>query len=278
MPSPTSYSSPFWPSRLAALSLLNWLAWQGMALAQQPATAGVASPAKTDPAAPSADPVAAAKRIKQTGPGLYELGEVKFNSSTREVRVPTVVNMRDGAIEFALVHESGKTHESLLKMTASAVDIQVALLLCNYQAAEQGLVSGYEKDAQVIKALEQTTPKTPGANRVRIELEWGEASGKLQHMPLQQWMLEANTKKPPTDVNHWIFNGSSIMSAGFAAELQGNTIAIYVDRTAVLSWPGKSNRDDDHWLPNTALIPKEDTPITLIISPEKTPNSNTPKP
>jgi hypothetical protein len=236
--------------------------------AQQPA----ASNAAPDADAPTADPAAAAKRIKQTGPGQYELGEVKFSSVTREVRVPTTVNMRDGAIEFALVHEMGKTHESLLKMTASAVDIQVALLLCNYQAGELGLISGYEKDLEIVKRVETTAPKTAGANRVKIAVEWKDADGKIKRMSLQEWMIEVNTKKPPTDVTHWIFNGSSVMSAGFAAELQGNTIAIYMDRNAVLSWPGKSNRDDDHWLPNTSVIPKEDTPITLIISPDD--NSN----
>ena len=140
--------------------------------AQQPAPeAKAAAAATTAEDKPSADPAAAAKRIKQTGPGQYELGEVKFNSVSRQVRVPTKVNMREGAIEFALVHDTGKVHESLLKMTASAVDIQVALLLCNYQPGEKGLVSGYDKDPETLKALEQTAPKTEGANRVRIFLE-----------------------------------------------------------------------------------------------------------
>ncbi len=263
-PSPVRRRSAF----ALATCAIPWFGAQ--ALAQTPAPAPppptVATPAN-GAATPTADPAAAAKRIKQIGPGQYELGEIKFSSVTREVRVPTMVNMREGAIEFALVHETGKTHESLLKMSASAVDLQVALLLCNYQAGESGLISDYEKDTEAVKKLEQTAPSVPGTNRVQIDLEWVQ-DGKAQRMALQQWMLETPTKKPPTKTTHWLFNGSTVQSAGFAAELLGNTIAIYMDRTAVLSWPGQGNRDDDHWLPNTALIPKEETAVTLIITPE----------
>ena len=252
------------------------LSWIGAhAFAQAPASPAPSAGKPATEALPTADPAAAAQRIKQTGPGQYELGEIKFSSITREVRVPTVVNMREGAVEFALVHETGKTHESLLKMTASAVDLQVALLLCNYQAGAKGLVSDYEKDPEIIKTMEPTAPKTPGANRLHIAVEW-QQDGKTQHMPLQQWMIETPTKKPPPAPRHWLFNGSTVQSAGFAAELLGNTIAIYIDRTAVINWPGLGNRNDDNWLPNTAVIPKEETPITLIISPEATAKTETP--
>jgi hypothetical protein len=71
--------------------------------------------------------------IQKTGDVTYELGGVRFNSATREVRLPCSVNMTEGAIEYALVAETGKTHESLLKTRVNPFDVQVALLLCHYE-------------------------------------------------------------------------------------------------------------------------------------------------
>lgn len=220
---------------------------------------------KANPGAPVPDPAAAAKRIKQTGPDDYELGEIRFNSKTREVRLPAVINMREGALEYALVHETGKTHEALLKTTASAIDAQVALLLCNYQPGHTGLFD-YEKDEAVRKKREATAPKTAGANFVQVEVEWKDGAG-TKRVPLTECLLEAPGKKPPTDFNHWVFNGSMIQASGFSAQLYGSFIGIYYDVTAIINCPSKLNDVDDVWSPNTAILPKEETPVSVIIKP-----------
>lgn len=220
---------------------------------------------KADPGAPVPDPAAAMKRMKQTGPDEYELGQIRFNGKTREVRIPAMLNMRDGALEYLLVHENGKTHESLLKTTASALDAQVALLLCSYQPGHTGLFD-YEKDEALRKKRESTAPKTPGANKVRLELEWKDGE-KTTRLPVTQCVLEAPGKKPPTEFDHWIFNGSMIQASGFSAELLGSFIGLYYDVTAVINCPSKANDLDDIWSPNTPILPKEETPVTVIVSP-----------
>lgn len=229
---------------------------------------------KADPGAPVPDPAAAMKRMKQIGPDEYELGQIRFNGKTREVRIPTLLNMRDGALEYLLVHENGKTHESLLKTTASALDAQVALLLCSYQPGHTGLFD-YETDEALRKKREATAPKTPGANNVRLELEWKDGD-KVTRLPVTECLLQAPAKKPPTDINHWVFNGSMIQASGFSAELLGSFIGLYYDVTAVINCPGKANDLDDIWSPNTPILPKEETPITVIVSPFPPLNSPAP--
>ncbi len=223
------------------------------------------TPAPAPEEKPTADPSAAAKRIKDLGNNEFELGGVKFNSRTRQVRVPCHVNMQEGQIEFALVHETGKTHESILKTAASAVDIQVALLLCNYQPGHDGLFD-HETDPTVRKNLQETTAKTKGANNVDLRLEW-QKDGTAQSAALRDWMLDAKTKKTPTDFDHWVFNGSMVQASGFSAALMGNFIGVYYDVCAVLNCPSPQNRDDDAWLINQAKVPPVDTAVTLIISP-----------
>src|SRR4051812_24418542 len=76
---------------------------------------------------------AAKNRIKKVSATEYTLGRMQFSSATHEIRVPTTVNMTEGALEYALVHENGKTHESLLKTKVSPTELNVAMLLCNYE-------------------------------------------------------------------------------------------------------------------------------------------------
>ena len=168
-------------------------------------------------------------------------------------------------LEFALVHETGKTHESLLKTAASAMDLQVALLLCNYQPGHSDLFNKPEDEA-VRKKYASSVPKTPGANKIQIEVEWKDGE-QTKRVPLSQWMLESPKKKPATDFSNWIFNGSMIQPSGFSAELYGGFIAIYYDVTAVINCPSLLNGTDDVWSPNTSLMPKEETPVSVIITP-----------
>ncbi len=71
--------------------------------------------------------------VVKTGDSTYEMGGVQFNSATREIRIPTIVNMNEGVIEYALVTDTGKTHESLLSTKVRPFDVNVAMLLCHYE-------------------------------------------------------------------------------------------------------------------------------------------------
>jgi len=217
------------------------------------------------PGAVMADPAAAAKRIKDLGGNEFDLGGITFNSVTREVRVPCKVNMTKGAIEYALVHETGKTHESILKTASAGTDLQVALLLTNYQPGHVGLFD-HERDPNMRKKMEATAPKTPGANLVQLFVEWKDGD-QTKRMTLIDWMIDTRTKKPPTNFDHWVFNGSMIQRSGFSAQLYGNTVGVYYDGTAIINCPSVDNALDDMWSINTAVVPKEGSDVKLIITP-----------
>lgn len=220
---------------------------------------------KPKPGAVMADPAEAAKRIKTLGNNEFELGGITFNSATREVRVPCAVNMTDGALEYAVVHETGKTHESLLKTAAAPMDLQVALLLTNYQPGHDGLF-WYEKDLSVRSKMEQTKPKTPGANCLQLFVEWKDGDA-LKRSPLRDWVIDPRTKKAHVTFDHWIFNGSMIQESGFSAQIYGSVVGLYYDVTGIINCPSKDNLMDDIWSVNKAVVPKEDTKVTLVIAP-----------
>src|SRR5438093_26408 len=67
--------------------------------------------------------------LKQIGPGLFEIGQVKFDKNAKTVSFPAAVNQTAGVIEYFLVTAEGKTHESLLRTAVRPHQLQLALLL-----------------------------------------------------------------------------------------------------------------------------------------------------
>jgi hypothetical protein len=61
----------------------------------------------------SADHAQPKANITRLENGNMQIGEVTFDPKTRQIRVPCSFNMVEGLLEFALVHENGKIHESL---------------------------------------------------------------------------------------------------------------------------------------------------------------------
>lgn len=209
---------------------------------------------------------AAKNRIKKVGPNEYELGPIKINSETREVRVPTLVNMTEGILEYALVHEHGKTHESLLRTTASPTELNVALLLSHYEPHLKDAAKFLSEPSEQVKNRMAEPIKHEGANRMRLTLEWKDASGRTQTAPISAWIRDKQAGKAATQAE-WIYTGSFISQSGFAAEHDGSHIAIYFDLISLVNFPDKNNASDENWFVETSAVAPVDTPVTLVFSP-----------
>lgn len=204
--------------------------------------------------------------IQKTGDVTYELGGVRFNSATREVRLPCSVNMTEGAIEYALVAETGKTHESLLKTRVNPFDVQVALLLCHYEPHAGELIKILSKPQPEQTALAERKMDRPGANLVRLRVEWKDKDGKNQTAALADWIRSRRENKA-LDIPHWIFNGADTGDGVFSAEPDGSFVSVHFDLVAIIGSPAKWTGADDNWELETAKIPPVDWPVTLVISP-----------
>jgi hypothetical protein len=207
----------------------------------------------------------AQQRLKKLSATEYDLDGIRINAETREVRIPTKVNLKKAPIEYMLVHETGKTHESVLTTEVSATAVQVALLLANYQPSAAGLLDKVPEEERG-KLWKVEPPAAPLANRVRAEVEW-QAGTETKRMPLAQWYQNASTRKPPPDVENWVFNGSYIDERGFIAQHEGSMIAVWLDRGAILNSPAEGNWRDELWISLPANVPDEGTPVTLVLSP-----------
>jgi len=69
------------------------------------------------------------QRVKEIRPGIYRVGDVTVDGKLGVVAFPAKVNQLIGLIEYALVTETGKVHESFLSTRVRPSDIHAALLL-----------------------------------------------------------------------------------------------------------------------------------------------------
>jgi hypothetical protein len=240
-----------------------------------------APPTKPEPAAEAApadnqapvtgedDKKKVMERIKKLSEDEFELGEIRFNRKTREIRFPAQINLKQGEIlEYAIVGETGKVHESLLRTKIKAFDLQIVLLLLRYQASAEHLFEGItddEKKPQATGAAKQDKEEAkPDAieNRIVFHVETTDGKNRVR---MEDWIFDKIEKKAAAK-RFWVFTGSEILPGGLRADLEGSLVAIYLDAGAMFNNPGEGNNNDDRWITNGENMPPVDTEVSVVLS------------
>lgn len=188
--------------------------------------------------------------LKEVRPGVFELGQVRFDKDKRTVNFPASVNQREGNLEYVIVTTTGKTHESLLRTTVEPYHLQVALLLLGAKGAGTNALP--EDPAQAV----------PG-ERVEIELSWN-AGGKVQRFRAEDFIHDRKAGRA-TSRGEWIYTGSRLREDGFAAQLDGSIVSLITDADALINNPRRGREDDDNWLVRTNDLPALHTPLEVTI-------------
>lgn len=187
------------------------------------------------------------KRIDETH---VAIGDVRINRKARTVTLPAKLNMRDGLLEYALVTEMGKLHESLLVTAVAPQQLHVACLLLG------------------LKELPLTEDEIPPGNRVAIEVSW-EKDGKTVTHPLAA--LISLTKPNPLEAavvmspGPWFYNGSVFVKNVFLAQRDGGFISLIHDPAALVNNPREDRGNDEVHIPNTAQLPPVGTPVKVAL-------------
>ena len=196
--------------------------------------------------------------------GRMRLGKVEFDPATREIQFPAQVNMTEGLLEFLLVHENGKIHESLLSTTISATNLNVVLKLLHYQSSPE-LYLKIKEDGSASSEFQAATAEQKAGSRLRILIS-KESAKRSDAVPVNEWIAHAPTEKPMPP-EPWIYGGSSIHQGRFLAESSGDIFAIFLSNSAVANFGGTDNQNDEVWLPHATRVPEVGTPVTVIIQP-----------
>ncbi len=141
---------------------------------------------KPDPGAPP---------VRALGNGKFEVGLVTFQQTTREISFPAEVNMQEGALEYAVVHQNGKIHEAILITKARPFHVNIALKILGYKESKE-LFPILGEDFRPTGKFPKVPEKIRNAARVEIHLQWKSKEGKAQSANLNDWITHTVTKKP----------------------------------------------------------------------------------
>lgn len=202
--------------------------------------------------------------VKKLDDTRYQVGEVIFDQKTREIRFPTRVNMTEGLLEYLIVHQNGKVHESLLVTEISPTHLNLAFTLLRYSASKE-LYPLPNETGGVSDKFPEVPADVKAASRVSIEVEWTD-EGKVRRVPVNEWIQHA-MKSSAMPVGPWVYGGSDFHEGKFIAETSGDVAAIFLSMAALINYPGVDNSDDTVWTPFPKRVPPEGTNVTVIIAP-----------
>jgi hypothetical protein len=180
---------------------------------------------------------------------------ITIDKDKQTVSFPAAINMSSGMLEYLLVNDTGKTHESLLSTKIQPYDLQVAMLLLGIKPAGN---SDAEPPGQITRDYLKTAPELTG-DKINLLLS---IKGRQMHAEDLVWNLQDNT---PMSEGPWVYNGSEIYEGKFLAQIDGSITALVRDSAALMNNPRPGNDDDQIWEVYSKETPAEGTPVEVTI-------------
>lgn len=194
----------------------------------------------------------------------FKIGDITFDSKTREIRFPAAINMTQDLLEFLIVHKNGKVHESLLKTEISPTHLNLAFTLLRYRPSPE-LYAAPTSAEDPTEKFPEVPDDVKKSARIRIEVEWQDG-GRLRKVPINEWIQHTATGTA-MPAGPWVYGGSEVIDGKFPPEATGDIAAIYRSQSALINYPGKDHGDDTVWFVFPKRVPPLDSPVTIIITP-----------
>ncbi|GAA5497583.1 hypothetical protein Rhal01_03779 [Rubritalea halochordaticola] len=196
--------------------------------------------------------------VKSLGGGRYQIGKVILDKKNRSIHIPAQVNMTEGVVEYILVADSGKVHESVLSTAAKPADIHVACLLLGVK--ELPVAKWPKSYLQVGKA-----------NQVTVEVVW-KTNGPVKRLPATECVLRTDSQSVDAGgegglaSGHWLYSGSNVRGGVFAAESEGSVISIIADDAALVNGLRPRNQEDTLYAANAKALPNKNFKVEVVFT------------
>lgn len=202
--------------------------------------------------------------VKSLGKGKYSLGLIEFDENSRRISFEGEVNQVEGVLEFAIVHEKGKIHESLLTTKASPLHLNIALKLLHFQESPE-LFPILDENFENTGKFPTVSEKQKTASRLQILVSWIK-EGKKEEVSLNDLIYHSFEERKMAPIP-WLYQGSYVNDSAFKAETSGDLAAIYITRSSLINYAGQDNDIDEPWTANGKLVPPPGTPVTITFAP-----------
>lgn len=216
-------------------------------------------PPKPIPKPPETPPTTAPP-VSKLGPNLYQLGEIRVDTSKREASVAGKVNQVI-TLEFVANTRGGsKAYESALTLDTHAIAFNAAMLLIGLDKAHSRVPTRH------------FDPQPPEGDRVELWIDWLRGSEKAR-TPVEQLLFDRETQRP-IPASDWVYTGSvflpeSVLSptgTHYLADLDGVLIGFVHSPAPIIenvAGAGVQRYGSIVLNPNLGLAPE--TPITLTV-------------
>lgn len=198
--------------------------------------------------------------IKELSPTTFQIGEVTLDKAARTATFAASINMREGLVEYLLVNETGKAHESLLVTKALPSHLHIAMLLLGAKAGKQSGTPPGQIDAQYL----QSAPELTGEN-VDIAISWIAADG-IKHQCAAEELIANTDQKEPLERGPWCYSGSAVVKGTFLAQAEGSMIALVTDPAALISNPRPGHQNDMVWTIRPDKVPPVRTSVKVTLT------------
>jgi hypothetical protein len=193
--------------------------------------------------------------VRELQPGRFAIGQVVLDQAKRTITFPAVVNLREGPIEYLLVTDYGKIHESLLRTTVPPHQVQLALVLLGVTPRGSNAFP---------RAKTQSHRSAVSSADMTIDISWT-AKKRTRRTPAGDHIRNLQRRKP-IGAGRWVFVGSRFREDGFAAQADGSIITMIDDSDAIIGSALAGADDDDNWLAAGVRLPPMDSPVELILT------------
>lgn len=203
--------------------------------------------------------------IRPVGPGLFELGQVRFDRPNRTITFPATVNMLQGPVEYLLVAGYGKTHESILRTAAEPFHLHLAMLLLDAKGAALPTNAPVTADRPPPRPGQLTAPTAQPfvGDSIHIDVAWIR-DGTPVRQPASDFILNLRDGQPMS-AGPWTYNGGQVVQGFFTAQQIGSIAAVVSDPDALINNPRAGRDNDDIWAVRTNAIPPLNTPVEVIL-------------
>ena len=191
-------------------------------------------------------------KLEKISESRYRFGLITLDQKGRYIEFDATTNQTNGLIEYALVHESGKIHESLFRTKVRPQIIHACLLLLKHPTANGFFENLWSENPQNIKF---------DKSKVRVEVSW-DVNGTQFRMPIETFAFNSKNQQS-LEIGAFVFTGSKQIEVVYLAEASGSIIAVYADEEAVINSTDHDSNNDDVWLARREKMPLLEVPVTL---------------
>ena len=190
--------------------------------------------------------------VKKIADGIYKFGGATINQKLRFIEFNATSNQRNGLIEYALVHENGKVHESLFRTKIRPQILHTCLLLLKHPSEKRFFKNLWSENPKIIDFSESV---------LETEVLW-EVNGTKFKKSLEDLTLNSQDKKS-LNKGVFIFTGSKQIDGTYLAEISGSIIAVYADEEAVINSMAHDSNNDDVWVANLKDMPELEVVVRI---------------